>query len=145
MLDNLPNDPWLVNLDPNVPPCPDVSSCMSRYRPPFPDGRPPHFRATVHGIAFADRDRHLEALEAGDSLYLIPDLPDQETPGGLGASPGRRPPRPPPDRDQCVAGAMAVRGRGRQREGSEDPRFGGPQLAETTSRGVMLALAACSA
>ena len=80
MLDNLPNDPWLVNLDPHVPPCPDVSSCMSTYRPPFPDGRPPHFRATVHGIAFADRDRHLEALEAGDSLYLIPDPPDQETP-----------------------------------------------------------------
>ena len=74
MLDNLPNDPWPENRDPNVP------SRMSRYRPPFPDGRPPHFRATVHGIAFADRDRHLEALEAGDSLYLIPDPPDQETP-----------------------------------------------------------------
>ena len=126
MLDNLPNDPWLVNLDPNVPPCPDVSSCMSRYRPPFPDGRPPHFRATVHGIAFADRDRHLEALEAGDSLYLIPDPPDQETPevwvhrlGGdlLGHL---------PTEISAWLAPWLSEGRGRQREGSEDPRFGGP-------------------
>ena len=74
MLDNIPNDPGAVNRDPNV------QSCMRRHRPPFPDGRPAHFRATVHGIVFADRDRHLQALEAGDSLYLIPDPPDQETP-----------------------------------------------------------------
>ena len=74
MLDNIPNDPGAVNRDPNV------QSYMSRHRPPFPDGRPAHFRATVHGIAFADRDRHLEAVEAGDSLYLIPDPPDQEAP-----------------------------------------------------------------
>ena len=74
MLNNIPNEPKAVNRDPNS------ESCMSGYRPPFPDGRPPHFRATVHGIAFADRDRHLEALEAGDSLYLLPDPPDQETP-----------------------------------------------------------------
>ena len=39
-----------------------------------------------------------------------------------------------------MAWAVAVRGRGRQRDGSEDSRIGGPQLAKTTSRGVLLAL-----
>lgn len=33
----------------------------------------PRFRATVHGLAFAGRDRRLERVEAGDRLLLIPD------------------------------------------------------------------------
>ncbi|MEE2669085.1 MAG: hypothetical protein VYD78_03700 [Gemmatimonadota bacterium] len=53
---------------------------MTRLRPPFPEGCPPRFRATVHGIIFSGRDRHLEVLEAGEVLYLIPDPPDQEGP-----------------------------------------------------------------
>ena len=53
---------------------------MTRLRTPFPEGCPPRFRATVHGIIFSGRDRHLEVLEAGEVLYLIPDPPDQEGP-----------------------------------------------------------------
>lgn len=53
---------------------------MTRATPPFPDGRPPRFRATVHGTVFAGRDRHLEALEDGDVVYLIPDPPGQDAP-----------------------------------------------------------------
>lgn len=44
-----------------------------------PDALPPpaapHFRATVHGLAFAGRHRRLEEVEAGDRLLLIPDPP----------------------------------------------------------------------
>lgn len=36
----------------------------------------PLFRATVHGLAFADRSRHLENLGPGDPLVLIPEPPD---------------------------------------------------------------------
>jgi hypothetical protein len=53
---------------------------MKKARPPFPDGCPLQFRATVHGIVFAGRDRHLTELEIGDVLYLIPDPPDQDVP-----------------------------------------------------------------
>ena len=53
---------------------------MSQVRPSFPDGCPRRFRTTVHGTIFAGRDRHLERLEAGEPLYLIPDPPEQETP-----------------------------------------------------------------
>jgi hypothetical protein len=49
--------------------------------PPFPDQRPHRFRATVHGIAFAGRDRHLTNLRPGDSLLVIPDPPGEEEPG----------------------------------------------------------------
>lgn len=53
---------------------------MTGIRPPFPRGRPQRFRATVHGMVFAGRDRHLHGLKTGASLYLIPDHPDQEAP-----------------------------------------------------------------
>lgn len=53
---------------------------MSPRRPPLPEGRPPLFRATVHGTVFAGRERHLEALSEGDELYLIPDPPGGDTP-----------------------------------------------------------------
>ena len=33
----------------------------------------PRFRATVHGLAFAGRDRRLDRVEPGDRLLLIPD------------------------------------------------------------------------
>lgn len=38
------------------------------------------FRATIHGMVFASRDRHLESLETGQALLLIPDPPGQEDP-----------------------------------------------------------------
>lgn len=41
---------------------------------------PACFRATVHGTAFAGRDRLVDGLEAGDVLVLIPDPPGQEDP-----------------------------------------------------------------
>ncbi len=31
-------------------------------------------------MVFAGRDRHLQGLEAGSSLYLVPDPPDQDEP-----------------------------------------------------------------
>ena len=48
--------------------------------PPFPDGRPRSFRATVHGTVFADRDRHLDQIQDGDALKLMPDPPIEENP-----------------------------------------------------------------
>jgi len=74
MFDNIPNDPRAVNLELNA------RTSMIGNTPPFPEGRPPHFRTTVHGMVFAGRDRHLQGLETGASLYLIPDPPDQEAP-----------------------------------------------------------------
>jgi len=47
----------------------------------FPENRPLRFRATVHGIAFAGRDRHLGKLRPGDGLLVIPDPPGGEEPG----------------------------------------------------------------
>lgn len=38
----------------------------------------PLFRATVHGLAFANRSRHLSRVEPGGELLVIPDPP-----GGL--------------------------------------------------------------
>lgn len=35
----------------------------------------PFFRVTVHGLAFANRARHLEQLEPGEELVMIPDPP----------------------------------------------------------------------
>ena len=46
---------------------------MSEPPPPFPAGCPRSFRATVHGIVFADRERHLERLSEGDPVTLMPD------------------------------------------------------------------------
>ena len=47
-----------------------------------PDSAPcPHrFRATLHGTAFAGRDRHLEALQEGDSMLVVPDPPGGDEP-----------------------------------------------------------------
>lgn len=56
---------------------------MSRLEtnpPPFPEGRPATFRATVHGTIFADRERHFDELKEGDAVRLVPDPPVQETP-----------------------------------------------------------------
>lgn len=53
---------------------------MIRPTPPFPDGQPPLFRATVHGTVFADRDRHVATLHDGDEVRLIPDPPVQDVP-----------------------------------------------------------------
>lgn len=46
-------------------------------RPSSPEPLSPpaasRFRATVHGLAFADRSRHLDSVSPGDRLLLIPD------------------------------------------------------------------------
>jgi hypothetical protein len=43
--------------------------------------RPPRcFRATVHGLVFGDRARHLDRLNEGDALLLIPDPPMEPDP-----------------------------------------------------------------
>lgn len=44
-------------------------------RPSLPLKGAPVFRATVHGLAFADRTRHLCDVAPGDRLLLIPDPP----------------------------------------------------------------------
>lgn len=41
---------------------------------------PDRFRATVHGSVFGSRTEHLERIEAGDPLLLIPDPPLDEPP-----------------------------------------------------------------
>ena len=41
----------------------------------LPSGSPARFRSTVHGTVFAGRERHLDALNPGDALVLIPDPP----------------------------------------------------------------------
>jgi len=51
-----------------------------KARPPLPQGCPPRFRATVHGTVFAGRDRILDGMTEGDTVYLIPDPPGQEEP-----------------------------------------------------------------
>lgn len=43
--------------------------------PALPADAPAVFRATVHGLAFADRSRHLDRLDPGARLHLIPDPP----------------------------------------------------------------------
>lgn len=53
---------------------------MPRRSLPLPVGRPPTFRATVHGTVFAGRDRLLDDLHPGDDLILIPDPPGQDDP-----------------------------------------------------------------
>lgn len=47
------------------------ASCSDTLPPPAAS----LFRATVHGLAFAGRSRHLEHLVGGDRLLLIPDPP----------------------------------------------------------------------
>ena len=53
---------------------------MKHTPPPFPEGQPPQFRATVHGTVFAGRDRFVEMLQAGDTVRLIADPPVQIDP-----------------------------------------------------------------
>jgi hypothetical protein len=53
---------------------------MSQTAPPLPTGCPREFRSTVHGTVFAGRDRHLDAMQPGDRLVLIPDPPGQTDP-----------------------------------------------------------------
>ena len=47
---------------------PDASPCPAR------------FRATLHGIAFAGRERHLDTLEEGDPFLVVPDPPGGDEP-----------------------------------------------------------------
>lgn len=53
----------------------------NRSAPPLPRQHPTRFRATVHGIAFCDRSRHLQRISAGDEVLLIPDPPIDDDPG----------------------------------------------------------------
>lgn len=43
--------------------------------PSLPADAPSVFRATVHGLAFADRSRHLDRIDPGQPLLLVPDPP----------------------------------------------------------------------
>lgn len=45
---------------------------------PLPPGGAPVFRATVHGLAFEDRARHLDVVSPRETLLLIPDPPGGE-------------------------------------------------------------------
>lgn len=47
----------------------------SAASPSLPSDAPAVFRATVHGLAFADRSRHLDCVDTGARLLLIPDPP----------------------------------------------------------------------
>jgi hypothetical protein len=53
---------------------------MPRPSPPFPKGRPAHFRSTVHGTVFAGRDRFVDEVSEGDELRLVADPPVQDDP-----------------------------------------------------------------
>ena len=54
---------------------------MAPVPPPFPEGRPRRFRATVHGTVFGGRDRLLAEVGEGDPLRLLADPPGQGAPG----------------------------------------------------------------
>lgn len=47
----------------------------SAASPSLPSDAPSVFRATVHGLAFADRSRHLDRVDRGKPLLLVPDPP----------------------------------------------------------------------
>lgn len=53
---------------------------MPDLPPTLPEGRPPHFRATVHGTVFGGRDRLVDTLADGDPVLLLPDPPGQDDP-----------------------------------------------------------------
>lgn len=53
---------------------------MSRSCPELPETLPERFRATVHGIAFAERAQQVAGLRPGDALRLIADPPGAEVP-----------------------------------------------------------------
>ena len=48
-------------------------------RQPIPLRGAPVFRATIHGLAFEDRSRHLASVVALEELVLIPDPPGAES------------------------------------------------------------------
>ena len=54
---------------------------MSTAPPPFPEGRPRRFRATVHGTVFGGREQLLAQIGEGDPLRLVADLPGHDAPG----------------------------------------------------------------
>lgn len=53
---------------------------QSGSAPPLPPQAPARFRATVHGLVFGSRADHLDRIEEGDELLLIPDPPVQKDP-----------------------------------------------------------------
>lgn len=53
---------------------------MADESPRLPVGRPPRFRATVHGTVFGSREHTLERIKAGDRLRLHPDPLEAEEP-----------------------------------------------------------------
>mgnify|MGYP001192119208 FL=1 len=53
---------------------------MTRFSPPLSHDPPNRFRSTVHGIVFAGRDRHVDTVNAGDTLRLVADPPVQDNP-----------------------------------------------------------------
>ena len=53
---------------------------MPPFPPPFPEGKPPCFRSTVHGTVFAGRDRFVDTISAGDRVRLVADPPVQNDP-----------------------------------------------------------------
>ena len=53
---------------------------MTHMPPPFPEGKPPSFRSTVHGTVFAGREKFVDTLAEGDAVRLVPDPPVQVEP-----------------------------------------------------------------
>ncbi len=49
--------------------------------PPLPAGSPSAFRVTVHGTVFGDRATHVDRVQAGDELLLVPGPPVDDDPG----------------------------------------------------------------
>ena len=97
---------------------------MLRISPPFPFGQPRTFRATLHGTVFSGRDDHIEQLQDGDVLRLIPDPPVQEAPEvWVHMETGEPIGHLPPDGG----------GRGGNRSVVARPRKGGPFVAKTSS------------
>lgn len=54
---------------------------MTQLPPSFPEGRPRHFRATVHGTVFGGRERLLPRIGEGGSLRLVADPPGCDAAG----------------------------------------------------------------
>lgn len=62
---------------------PVIFQAVSKPRtpPPLPPEHPGHFFATVHGTVFGERSDHVDVLQEGDELVLLPDPPVTEEPG----------------------------------------------------------------
>lgn len=52
-----------------------------RKCPPLPSRLSDRFRATVHGLVFGERSRHLARIHEGDPLVLLPGPPIDSAPG----------------------------------------------------------------